>query len=201
MKLEYVGRKPIISSRGVDFSIGKEDKYIYIEAAAQMLKFLGKSEINTAAVNISIDKVLDDKKVFKILYKYKPNFDKFYDKSISKYKQKIDDEISDIVKYQSLGDTEKEVLKKNLSYMQSYRLQRATNKLVYEELINACVDIIRHKGVTEITMPLSISFTHVASSFESSLARLSRAVVAKVEIMLDKDVPYTKLSIKGFGKV
>ena len=200
MKIEYVGHKPIVSLRGVDFSLGKEDKYAYIDVATQMLDFLGKLEHDTT-LNIHINKVLDKENMFQILYKYKPNFDTLYYKSISEYTQKIEDEILNVHKHPNLADVEKETLKKNLLYIKDYRLQRATNKIVYEELINACVEIIRRKSVVEIRMPLSISFTHVASSFESSLAILNRAVVAKVEIMLDKNEPYTKLSIKGFGNI
>ncbi len=200
MKLVYVGNKPVISSRGVDFSIGKEDKYIYIEPAAQMLDFLGKLQSDTT-LNINPSNIIDEEKVLKILLKYRPDFNKFFDDSITKYKEKLEDEILDVDISSRLKSIEKKVLKNNLHYMKNYRTQRATNKLVYEELINACVDIIRKKGVSEITMPFSISFTHVASSFESSLARISRAVVAEVIIMLDKEEPYTKLSIRGFGNI
>jgi len=200
MKLEYVGHKPVISHRGVDFSIGKEDKYIYIEPAAQMLDFLGELKVDSS-IQLNPKKPLDEIEVFKTLYKYKPDFDKFYEKKISIYKQNIEDDISKVNEQQHLVDIEKEVLKNNLRYMTSYRIQRATNKLVYEELINACVDLIRKKGVAELRMPFSISFLHVAESFESSLALLSKAVVAQVEVMLDKDEPYTKLSIKGFGNI
>ncbi len=200
MKLKYVGHKPIISAKGVDFSIGKEDKYIFIEPAAQMLIFLDKLEMDSS-IHINPNKRLDETEVLKILYKYRPDFDKFFDKKISAYKKDIDDEISEVDKQNHLIDIEKEVLKNNLEYMKEYRIQRAINKLVYEELINASVDLIRKKGVKEIKMPFSLPFVHVAESFESSLALLSKAVVAKVEVMLDRGEPYTKLSIKGFGNI
>lgn len=197
MKLKYVGNKPIISARGVDFSIGKEDKYVYIEAAAQMLEFLGKLE-KTTKLTLNPKNIIDEDEIFKVLYKYRPEFDKFFDNSISSYKDKIDEEINEVDRHNRLESVEREVLKNNLTYMKEYRTQRATNKLVYEELINASVEIIRNKGISEITMPFSLSFVHVAESFESSLARISRAVVAKVEVMLDKEEPYTKLTITGF---
>ena len=197
MKLEYVGHKPVISSGGVDFSIGKEDKYVFIEPAAQMLEFLGELKADSS-IHLNPNKLLDEVEVLKILHKYRQDFDKFYKNKISIYKQNIEDEISDVDEQQHLVDIEKEVLKKNLQFMRKYRIQRGTNKLVYEELINASVDLIRKKGVAEIKMPFSLPFVHVAESFESSLALLSNAVVAKVEVMLDKEEPYTKLSIKGF---
>ncbi|EDZ62738.1 hypothetical protein SMGD1_2837 [Sulfurimonas gotlandica GD1] len=200
MKLEYVGNKPVISARGVDFSIGKEDKYVYIEAAAQMLDFLGKLE-KTTKLTINPRENIDEEKIFKVLHKYRPDFDKFFSDSVWAYKNKIDAEISDVDSHDRLNNIEKEVLKNNLSYMKDYRIQRATNKLVYEELINACVDIIRKKGISEITMPFSLSFVHVAKSFDSSLTRINRAVVAKVEVMLDKEDPYTRLNIVGFGNI
>jgi hypothetical protein len=197
MKLKYVGNKPIISSSGVDFSIGKEDKYIYIEPAAQMLDFLAKLE-KDSKTTINPRKKLDENEVFELLYKYKPGFDKFYYEHISQYKHKIENEISEVDSHDALQELEKEVLKNNLECMKEYRIQRAKNKLVYEELINTCVDIIREKGITEIVMPFSLPFVHVAESFESSLALISNAVVSKVEVILDKEDKYTKLTITGF---
>ena len=80
--------------------------------------------------------------------------------------------------------------------MKEYRLQRATNKLVYEELINGCVELILKRYIKEIDMPFSISFVHVAESFKTSLALVSKAD-AEVEVMLDNGQPYTRLNIKG----
>lgn len=194
MRLKYVGSKPFISSTGVDFSIGKEDKYIYIEPAAQMLSFLGKLEKDTKTT-INPEKKLDESEVFELLYKYQPDFDQFFREHISKYKAKLDLEISEVDNHDMLDELEKEVLRNNLEYMKEYRIQRATNKLVYEELINACVDIIREKNIAEIIMPFSLPFVHVAESFESSLALIGHAVVANVEVILEKQNRYTKLTI------
>jgi len=195
MKLEYVGHKPMISYRGVDFSVGKEDKYSYIEPAAQMINFLGEVDTKKSTV-LNVNKVLDESEVFSILYKYRPDFDKFYKSKISQYTKKMDDEILEVDKQERLSEVEKDVLKNNLNFMKEYRLQRATNKLVYEELINGCVELILKRYIKEIDMPFSISFVHVAESFKTSLALVSKAD-AEVEVMLDNGQPYTRLNIKG----
>ena len=197
MHLEYVGHKPVISHSGVDFSIGKEDKYVYIEPAAQMLNFLSNIDNNKKSI-INPNKLLDEQEVLSILYKNRPAFDLFYKKCISAYEKKLENEILEVNKLISLNKIEKNVLLNNLNFMKDYRLQRVTNKIVYEELINGCVDIIEKTGVLSIEMPFSLTFVHVATSFESSLALINRAVVAKVEVMLDKEQPYTHLTIHGF---
>lgn len=198
MHLKYVGHKPVISHTGVDFSIGKEDKYIYIEPAAQMLHFLDKLDTNTKSV-INPNKILDENEVFDILYKHRPDFDIFHKQHASQYEKKLDKEMLEVTVQNNLQEIEKEVLINNLKFMKEYRLQRVTNKLVYEELINSCVDLIREKGIVEIDMPFSLTFVHVASSFESSLALINRGVVAKVEVMIDRQQPYTRFSVNGFG--
>ncbi|MCF6310765.1 MAG: hypothetical protein L3J19_09920 [Sulfurimonas sp.] len=131
MHLKYVGHKPVISHTGVDFSIGKEDKYTYIEPAAQMLHFLGTLEKKTKSI-INPNKVLDEAEVFDILHKYRPDFDAYYKTEMVLYEKKLDDEVLDVVMHNSIKDMEKEVLKKNLDFMRVYRLQRVTNKLVSE---------------------------------------------------------------------
>lgn len=200
MHIEYVGNKPIISHRGVDFSIGKEDKYLYIEPVTQILTFLQNLQ-SDSSMNIKTKKTLNEEESLKLLYSHRNDFNKYYDKKIEAYKAKIEKEISSIEKKDSLSSIEKEVLKNNFIYMIPYRLQRVTNKLVYEELVNICTKIIISKNIKELCMPLSMPFVHVAKSFESSLALISKSTVATVEVMLDKSEPYTKLSIKGFGRI
>lgn len=197
MHLKYVGHKPVISHSGVDFSIGKEDKYVYIEPAAQMLDFLSKLE-NKKKSSINPSKLLDEQNILSILHKNRPDFNIFFKENISAYEKKLDDEILDVNKITRLNNVEKEVLINNLKFMKAYRLQRVTNKLVYEELINGCIEIIEKKGVLSIEMPFSLTFVHVASSFESSLALINRAVVANVEVILDREQPYTRLTVHGF---
>lgn len=198
MNLEYVGHKPVISHTGVDFSIGKEDKYVYIEPAAQMIDFLNNLDTTKKAM-LNPKKVLNEAEVLSTLHKYRPNFDKFYDKKISNYEKKIYDEIEEVNQQSTLKEVEKEVLINNLKLMKDYRLQRVTNKLVYEELINGCVELIMEKRVVEIDMPFSLTFVHVATSFETSLAFICKAVVANVEVRIDREQPYTRLTIHGFN--
>lgn len=198
MNLEYVGHKPVISHTGVDFSIGKEDKYVYIEPAAQMIDFLNNLDTTKKAM-LNPKKVLNEAEVLSTLHKYRPNFDKFYDKKISNYEKKIYDEIEEVNQQNTLKEVEKEVLINNLKLMKDYRLQRVTNKLVYEELINGCVELIMEKRVVEIDMPFSLTFVHVATSFETSLAFICKAVVANVEVRIDREQPYTRLTIHGFN--
>ena len=40
MQLKYVGPKPMISEHGISFKDGKEDKYVYIQNAIEILHAL-----------------------------------------------------------------------------------------------------------------------------------------------------------------
>jgi len=40
MNIKYAGPKPIISHRGINFDNNKEDKYVYLNVAVQILKSL-----------------------------------------------------------------------------------------------------------------------------------------------------------------
>lgn len=195
--LEYVGKKPVIDHKGVDLSLGKEDKYIYVEPATQILIFLEKLQ-SDMSVNIETKKVLDEDECLQLLHHYRTDFEEKHDHSIREYEKKIEEEISNVKEHTNLSEVEQEVLANNLKLMKGYRLQRATNKLIYEEIINICVEVIMEKNIKEISMPLSMPFVHVAESLESSLALICKASVAKVEVMLDKGEPYTKLTIEGF---
>ncbi len=42
MKIKYLSARPMISHHGIDFKDGKEDKYVYLIIAVQILKAIDK---------------------------------------------------------------------------------------------------------------------------------------------------------------
>lgn len=195
MKLRYVGHKPIISYKGVDFSGGKEDKYIYIEGATQMLNFLSGVDSNLK-IMINPKKKLDEKEVLNTLYRRRPDFEQSYKNHIVAYEKKLLNQIVYIDKRKNLGEIEKDIFKKNLNHIKEYRLQRATNKIVYEELIKGCVTLIQEQRVREINMPFSHVFVHIAESFAKTLTLVNQTNKSQIEIVVDKNQPYKHLSVK-----
>ncbi len=194
LKLEFVGEKPVISATGVGFDSRKHDKYEYIEPAAHILQmFLNLDEYNKME-KLEPGEVYGEEKILRILKEAVPNFHELYEESIKEYKKALEEEIADVEKQQILGEKERETLKKNYEFMKKYRIQRATNKIVYEEIINACVEILQKKRVTDVKAPFSNTFLHVLGSLKSTL-EMQKGPRALVEVKLDTDTPYAQLTV------
>jgi hypothetical protein len=197
IKLEYIGEKPVITHEGIGFK-GKKDKYEYIEPAAHILKMLlalrGEKAVDRIAPNsrFKIDEIL------KIFYEANPQFDKLHYEKITQYEKKLNAEEQEVQQKNQLSDIEKSTLRNNLIYMRRYRIQRATNKLVYEEMINRAVEIIKEKQVHSVKVPFSITFLHVLDSLDTTMKRFKAPPKTSLEIKMDEATPYANLSIEFF---
>ena len=59
---------------------------------------------------------------------------------------KLDEEIENVNHFKDLTPDEQKIYKNNLIIMKNYRIQRETNKIIYNHLIEIVVDdIIEHK--------------------------------------------------------
>ncbi len=184
VNIEYVGSKPKISSSGISFD-GKEDKYNFINPSIQILnKILGRKD------SLKNSDVLD------ILYTFLPDFDKVYKTKIDNYKRKLDLEESKVPKISYLNDIEKNVLLKNYQYMRDYRVQRATNKLVYEEIINSAVKLIGDKKIENIKTPFTMNYLHVLESLNTTIQMQKIAMFTKLDIKLEDNDHYIELVIR-----
>ncbi len=182
--VEYAGSKPQISHSGVSFE-GKQDKYNFINPSIQVLNtILGKKD----------DLKSDD--VLAILYTILPDFDKFYEDKIDNYRQKLDLEESRVEEISYLNEIEKNALIKNYQYMRDYRVQRATNKLVYEEIINSAVKLIKDKKIENIKTPFSMNYLHVLESLNTTIQMKRVAMSTSLDVKLEDKNHYIELIIR-----
>ncbi|MGM0623150.1 MAG: hypothetical protein ACQESH_03930 [Campylobacterota bacterium] len=193
IKLEYVGNKPIITPKSVSFITSKHDKYDYIEPASHVLERLYDLEEDTLAINPK--KFYDQEHILQILFQARPDFEAFFEQQLQKYVAKIDEESQDVEQYKTLKEIEKRTLQNNYEFMRPLRIQRATNKIVYENIINECVKLLKQKRVKEVSTPFSENFMHVCNSLSTTIELNYRQVDAEVKVMLDGGQPYAKVFI------
>lgn len=196
IKLKFVGNKPLITAKGVSFSASKLDKYEYIEPAAHLLEIFLELGENHKQAAIDPSLVYGEDKILEILKKTRPDIEKFYEAKIKEYKQHLEEEKEEVNSEQNLSDEEKRTLKSNYKFMEEYRIQRSTNKLVYEEIVNSCVEIILKKQITDIKAPFSVTFLHVLGSLETTL-RQQKNPPRTIELTakLDSETPYSSMNI------
>ncbi|MGB5505780.1 MAG: hypothetical protein WBM70_03735 [Sulfurovum sp.] len=197
-KVEYVGPRVTISNHGVTYRYSKEDKYIYLMVALEILKDIDNDyEKKPSYIHNFENSSLDDKYLHRILKQYENDIEECVSLECEKYKQKIKHEIEFIQNLVYLLEIDKEVWIRNIEIMKDYRIQRAINKIYYMHCIKNIIEVIRHKKIKEIITPFNKNFFHILNTLKGSLITGKPSLEAKVteEITKDNNI-VLRLSIK-----
>jgi hypothetical protein len=86
MKLEYAGLKPIINEHGISFKDGKEDKFIYLGFAVDILNAIDHTYEQKRKYSHQINvKPLSSNEIVDILLKYHPDLEIIMQNEIESY--------------------------------------------------------------------------------------------------------------------
>jgi hypothetical protein len=169
LEIKMTGNKPIISHNGITFHPSKEDKYIYLQAVTTVVKTLFSTDENRDKYLENFNgKKFSDSEILQNLVSVRPSFRDFYNENIEKYKEAIEFEEDHVADKLNLSEMNQEILQNNYHMMHDYRLQRAKNKIVYEELVNSCFDLIKSKKIESLKVPFSKEFHHVMNSIKTT---------------------------------
>ena len=171
MKLEYAGLKPVINEHGVSFKDGKEDKFIYLSFAVDILNAIDHTyeqkkkyshQLNTTS--LSPNEILD------VLLKFHPDLETVMNKEIESYTKHLDSEEEEVNNRTILSKIEKDTFIANLKLMRKYKTQRAKNKIFYFHCIETIVEVILKYKIKELDTPFNERFWHILQTIEGNLS-------------------------------
>ncbi len=173
MKLKYQGPKPIISEHGVSFKDGKEDKYVYIQTAIEILNAINHEYVHGKVYKYDAQILKpSDEEIEKTIISYKPKLKQTIEKEIVNYKQYLKEEIENTPNsHPLLNKDELSALQNNLKIMHEYRIQRAINKIYYMHIIEIISDLIKEHQIKDISAPFNEKFWHVLETIQGALAK------------------------------
>jgi hypothetical protein len=195
MTLKYVGPKPIISHRGIDFDKNKEDKFVYLNIVVQLIKALDHDYIENKSYVYEADKRFSKSEVVDILTQYCDNIDEIIDKRNHSIEDEIQHHIDRAHDSQTLNDEEKEILLNNINIMHDYMIQRSINKSVYYCAIDVLASIVEKDHLDHITMPMYQTFFHVLHSLQGVLLKAERPIDTKIDIYQEDGELFVKLQV------
>jgi len=198
-KVEYVGPRVEISNHGVTYRRSKEDKYIYLMVALEILKDIDNDyAMKSSYTHDFKNKILEENDLHSILKSYENSVEECITEECEKYKLKLQHELEFIQKIPHLTEMDKEIWKKNSDIMKQYRVQRAINKMYYMHCIKNIAQVIQHKNISEITVPFNQCFFHVLNTLRGALITGKPSLRAKVIEEMDKNNNMVvKLTIKN----
>ena len=196
MTLKYAGPKPIISHTGIEFDNNKEDKYVYINIALQLLKALSheyfegkKYTYETNTNRISETELLSEIK------KYCPNINILMQKQNHNMEEEVEHQIKRAHENCVIDDTCKIVLEKNIDIMHDYLVQRSVNKAVYYCLIDTLAELLKKDNIDYVIVPMFQNYFHVLHSVQGSLKKQRFPIDTSLEIHKEDGKLVAKLDV------
>jgi len=198
-KLHYVGPRVEITNHGIVYKKSKEDKYVYLMAALELLKDIDNDYEKKPSYRHHIEnKKYEDDDLHTTLERYEANVEESITQECKKYKEKMQHKIEYIQTLPHLTDIDKEVWIKNIEIMKEYRMQRAMNKMYYMHCIGDIVKVIHDKQIKLITAPFNKNFFHVLNTVKGALITGKRSLDAKIIEEFDKNhIMIVKLTIRN----
>lgn len=197
-EVHYVGPRVHISNHGIVYRQSKEDKYIYLMVALEILKDIDNDYDKKPYYSYPFEnKLLNEKDLHTILKYYENDIEECVTEECERYKEKMKHEIEFIQNLPYLSDIDKEVWIKNIELMKDYRIQRVINKIYYMHCIKDITEVIKHKKIKEIITPFNKNFFHVLNTIKGALITGRPSLEAKVFEQMDKNNNIiARLSIK-----
>jgi len=196
MQLKYAGPKPIISHTSIEFDNNKEDKYVYLNIAIQIIKSLSDENLRGNRYKYHADtKRLDSDELYNQLKKYCKNLSELIEKENHNVEDEIEHNIKRAHESKTLSQEEREILERNIDIMHDYLVQRSINKTVYYCIIEILAETIANAHIEYIVVPLFEKFTHVLHSVQGSLLKRKTPIDTKLEIFEEDGKVYSELKI------
>jgi transcriptional regulator NrdR family protein len=196
MTLKYAGPKALISYSGIDFEQSKEDKYIYLNVVAQLIKAIDHEYIPEKTYVYHTDsKRLSDDEIIDILKKYDPDILKRAEAQTQETYDEIKESIVRAKHNKILSHENIEVLVKNIELMKEYQLQRSFNKSIYYSAINILADILKRDHIDYVIAPMFAKFAHVFHSIQGVFSNRKFPIDSRLEIYSEHGKLMVKLDV------
>jgi hypothetical protein len=182
MTIKYAGPKAIFSHTGIYFDTNKEDKYVYLDIAAQLVEALDHDYIDRKVYRHTLEKHLSDSEILGILKAKCNNLDALMDSADHDTEELLDEDLKRAHANRLLNETEREVLEKNITIMHDYMIQRSVNKSAYYCLMKLLADIASKDHIDEITLPMQQNYMHVLHSLQGTLIKEKRPMDTEISI-------------------
>ncbi len=185
-QVKYVGPRVIISHHGISFLKAKEDKYIYLMTALEILKDIDNDyTVNEQYTHMFTHAPLKEEQLHHVLKQYEQGLEDHITEEYTACQKKIEHEIHFVQNQPQLNQEEKEVWIKNIKLMHPYRIQRTINKIYYEHCIKNIRKLLIHHKIKTLRTSLDKNFFHVLNSLKGVLITGKPSFDASVTESLD----------------
>ncbi len=196
MELKYVGPKPIISHRGIEFDNNKDDKYVYLNIAVQLLKTLDHKYFKDKTYKYSASTArISSSELYDELKKWCPNIEKLMERENHDIEEEIEHNIQRAKENYVLNEENRRTLQNNINIMHDYIIQRSINKSIYYCTIEVLANLLKRDSIDYVITPMYQKFYHVLHSIQGSLKRQKTTIDTSLDIYKKDGELVVKLQI------
>ncbi len=194
MKIQYTGLKPVVNAHGISFKEGKEDKFIYLPFAVDILNAINHDYEQKRVYSHELNnKEFTPSEIMDTIMKFHPDLEETMKKEMDSYNTHLNNEEESVKNRKDLLDIEKDIFIQNLRLMRNYKIQRAKNKVFYFHYIETIVETIMKHKIKEINTPFNMKFWHILQSIEGKLS--SHRIGSSLKVLNENNSLKAVLSI------
>jgi hypothetical protein len=198
MQIKYVGPKPLIYKTGISFDSEYDDRYTYLNIAVQLLKALDHDYFENNTYQYAVDSHrLKDSDILSGLQEYCGDLETVVQESVEAEQSLIKEEIQRAKENKTLTEVEREALIKNISIMENYRLQYATNERLYNCAVERIAEHVKKDHIDYVIVPMFQRFAAVLHSVQDILARQKFPIDTKMDIYEEDGKLMAKMEVKN----
>ena len=198
MNIKFVGPKPIISQSGISFDNNKDDKFVYLNIAVQLLQAFDHEYINDKIYTYNTqNKRLSNDEIYEAILHYCGDVKNVIEAHRKHAEAEVENDLQRARDNMLLSEDERSTLIKNITMMRDYIIQRAINKAIYYRVINALVDELKKDKINYVIAPMFQNFAHIFHSIQGVFQKQKVAIESAIDIYEEEGKLLVKLKIKN----
>ncbi|WP_345977967.1 hypothetical protein [Sulfurimonas sp. HSL3-7] len=199
MTVAYVGPSVLISSRGVTFDAKKEDKFLYLFSAAELLDAIDHTYIGGEVYSYaSAEGKWTVAVLLEKLKRHNDDIETVINTAEASADAYIDGMVKRVRASTTVTEAERSVYIDNIELMRTYMIQRHINKRVYYAVVAQVVACLRQNRIAYISATMNAGCFHVLNTIQRCLHQQKRPVNSLLSFEREGDALMVKLSIADF---
>ena len=182
--LKYIGPKPLISERGIDFDKNHDDKLNYLPVLLELIHALDHEYIEGKQYTFDAHpENMSSYEIYITLQKQCPNLDKMIADIEEKTAQEIEEHIERINKNNHLELDEKIAYANNLKIMKEYLTNFSINEALFNCTLKKLAEVVTRDHLDYIIVPMFQKFTYVLRQLQAVLEDQQHPIDTQLDIL------------------
>ena len=194
--LEYIGPKPLISEKGIDFDKNHDDKFNYLPVLLELIHALDHEYIEGKQYTFDAHpENMSSHEIYIALKKQCPDLDKMIEDIEERTAQDIEEHIERINHNDHLELDEKTAYANNLKIMKEYLTNFSINEALFNCALKRLAEVVTKDHLDYIVVPMFQKFAYVLHQLQKILEDQKHPIDTQLDILEENGQMIAKLKV------